>query len=252
MEVMLSLSERNPVLFWFGGANLLCFFLFLLLSETHPVNYAGTNAWHKPAKFALSTAILAWSLGWYTGYYPKAFDLDVVNWVVVATLSFEVIYIGLQAGRGEASHYNESTPFHSMMFSAMALAATVATLAVAYVGLKFSFTPPPDLPAYYLWAIRLGILLFVIFSFAGFLMGARMSHTVGGPDGGKGLPFVNWSISKGDLRIAHFVGMHALQVLPILAWFILRDLSLTLIAGFLYALLAVRVLTVALAGRPLI
>ena len=249
MEFFDILRERNQVMWWFGMLNLLVALGLVVLSVVKPVEFGGTNAWFKPIKFALSTVILSWSLGWYSGYLPAGRDVQWVNWIIVVTLAFEVIYIAMQAARGQASHFNVSTPGYSLLFSLMAIAASVATLAVGYLGWKFFASPFPDLPDYYLWAIRLGLVLFFIFSFEGFAMGARLAHSVGGPDGSQGIFFLNWSRIFGDLRVAHFIGMHALQILPILAWYLLRDLRLTLVLALLYGLLALFVLVQALQAK---
>ena len=252
MDFIEALKDRNALLFWFGVVNLLAAVVLLLASYLKPVEFQNTSAWHKPIKFALSTAILSISLAWYQGYLPVGKGLSVANWVIVVPLAFEVVYIAWQAARGEASHYNQSSPFYSFMFSMMALAATIATIAIGYIGGQFFMAPLDGVPNHYVWAIRLGFILFVIFSFEGFVMGAHMSHTVGAPDGGKGLPFLNWSIRHGDLRIAHFVGMRALQVLPILAWYLLKNTALTLTVAIGYALLAGFILMMALRGQALL
>jgi len=251
MEFILDLKIKNSVLFWFGMINLISAILFIYLSFIRPIEFAGTNAWHKPIKFALSTWILVWSVAWYSGYIPKSLDVSVVNWIVVITLAFEVYYIAWQASKGQASHYNISNAAYSLLFSLMALAASIASLAIGYIGLKFFTVDIKDIPSHYLWAIRFGFILFVVFSFQGFLMGGRMAHTVGGADGSPGIPFFNWSLTYGDLRMAHFFGMHALQVLPLLSFYLLKSSKLTWVGIGCYLLLAGFLLIQALRGQSI-
>jgi hypothetical protein len=245
------LKLRSELLFWFGAANLLLTLLFLVLTRVTTLQIVGVNAWNKPFKFAMSIAIYAWTMAWFIAYLPHL-NKGLFSWTVTVLLGLEIFYIALQAARGQLSHYNISTPLYTFLYNAMAVAATGVALYTAYIGFLFFTQKFPGLPTYYLWSIRLGIVLFVLFSFEGFIMGATLSHTVGGSDGSIGLPLVGWSLSYGDLRVAHFVGMHALQVLPLLSYYLLRNSALTIAGALLYAALAVFVLVVALQGRPLI
>ncbi len=208
------------------------------------------NAWYKPTKFALSTFFYSWAMAWFVAYLPS-FNTSIFNWSVVVLLGFEVVYIALQASRGQLSHYNISTPTYSALYFMMALAASLVTLYTAYVAVLFFASEFTSLPTYYVWAIRLGLVIFVIFSFEGFAMGSRMAHTVGAADGSKGIPFLNWSLSHGDLRIAHFIGMHALQVLPLLSYYVLKSTRATILVGLIYGLLAFVVLIQALNGSSI-
>jgi hypothetical protein len=152
-------------------------------------------------------------MGWYCYYLPN-FNVKLFNWSIIVLLGFEIAYIALQAGRGQLSHYNMSTPVYAALYSMMALAASAATLYTAYVGYLFFSNSFPELPTYYLWAIRLSILIFVIFSFEGFAMGSTLNHSVGALNDNSNLFIMGWSKTVGDLRVSHFIGMHALQVLP--------------------------------------
>jgi NO-binding membrane sensor protein with MHYT domain len=141
---------------------------------------------------------------------------------------------------------------YSALNSMMALAATLVTLYTAYVGILFFKNDFPNLPTYYLWAIRFGILIFVIFSFEGFALGLRLNHSVGALNDNSNWLIVGWSKTVGDLRVSHFIGMHALQVLPIVSFYFLKNTKLTIGLSLIYGLLALLTLIQAIQGRPLI
>lgn len=250
MDWILELKSRNEPLFYFGLANMGLAALFTMLSIATSMEVAGTNAWYKPIKFALSIGIYAWTLGWLMADLPPGRDVEIATWLIVILLGPELLYIAFQAGRGQLSHYNLSTPLYANMYTVMAVAATLVSFLTLYIAIKYFQPLATDLPDYYVWAVRLGCLLFFVFSLEGFVMGSRLSHTIGAADGGPGLPFLNWSRQFGDPRVAHFIGMHALQVLPLLAYYVLRDLRLTIGVAGMYGLLASYVLVQALQGKP--
>ena len=190
-------------------------------------------------------------MAWYCSYLPD-FNIKFFNWTIIVLLGFEIVYIAIQASKGQLSHYNVSSSFYSAMYSLMALAASLVTIYTAYVGVLFFKHSFPELPNYYVWAIRLGIIVFVIFSFEGFAMGSRMNHSVGALNDNSNWFILGWSKTVGDLRVAHFIGMHALQVLPLLSFHILKNTKWTIGLSVLYGLLALMTLIQALQGKPLI
>jgi hypothetical protein len=209
------------------------------------------NSWYKPFKFAFSTFLFAWAMAWYCYYLPN-FNINSFNWSVIILLGFEIFYIAFQASKGQLSHYNLSTPVYAALYSMMALAATLVTLYTAYIGVLFLTNTFPELPNYYVWAIRLSIILFVVFSFEGFAMGSKLNHSVGALNDNSNLFIIGWSKTVGDLRVSHFIGMHALQVLPFLSYYVLKNTKLTFGLSIIYGMLAIMTLIQALKGRPFI
>jgi hypothetical protein len=251
MDFIFQLKQRNETLFYFGLVCFLLSLLFLLLTRITSTEVHNVNAWNKPFKFAFSLAVYTWTMAWYCHYLP-AFNITRFNWTIVILWCFEIFYIALQAGKGQLSHYNSSTPLYSALYALMALAATAVTLYTAYIGVLFFKTDFPALPTYYLWAIRLGIILFVLFSFEGFAMGSRLNHSVGALNDNSNWFIIGWSKTVGDLRVSHFIGMHALQILPVLSYYVLKNTKLTIGLAIVYGLLAVLTFIQAFQGRPLI
>lgn len=245
-----TLKMKNNILFIFGCVLLLCAFISVILIFTTHRQVLGINAWIKPFKFFLSTALFVWTMAWLMQYLKESNKVMLYNWVVVVVLVFETGYIAVQAARGQLSHFNTTTPFHSVMYSCMGIAITIMTIWTGYIGYLFFTGETVPLAPAYLWGIRLGIILFVLFALEGGIMGAYMKHTVGAADGGQGAALINWSKTNGDLRIAHFIGMHALQVLPLAGYYFSKTTKDILLLGMLYFCITLVLLVQALLGKP--
>jgi hypothetical protein len=173
----------------------------------------GANVWIKPMKFALSIALLALTTAWFIGHLPAARRRSrAVGWIVgllIASGSFELGYITLQAALGQGSHYNVGDFLHGLMYSLMGLGALVLTATQPMLAWQLHRHPDLSRPAPYRLAVLIGLILTFVFG-AG--VGGLLSALQ--PPAGPALPLLGWSIGGGDLRPAHFVGIHAEQVLP--------------------------------------
>jgi len=161
-------------------------------------------------------------MGWIADELQEPGKVFSYSVMVVLVMLFELLVITWQAPNGRLSNFNTSTTLFANLFTLMGIAITTLTVWTFIPGLQFWKADAARIEAGYLWGIRLGIILFVVFSFEGGIMGAKLRHTIGAADDGTGVPFVNWSKQYGDLRIAHFFGIHALQVLPLLGYFIFK------------------------------
>jgi hypothetical protein len=184
----------------------------------------GISPWVKPFKFAVSITIYVWTIAWLLGHvkpvFPRAGRIIGVG-TAVAMLT-EIACIAGQSLRGVPSHFNVTSAFNGIVFSVMGVMITVNSLLAGWLLLLF-FDRRVALPRPYLWGIRLGLAVMLAGSLEGMAMVVRQAHTVGAADGGPGLPLVNWSTRHGDLRVAHALGLHALQVLPLVGWLASRS-----------------------------
>jgi hypothetical protein len=251
------LHRANPVLSWTGWANVgLVALALALLPFDHRI-VTGALVWVKPLKFALSITAFAWTLGWLLADLPPAAQRSVrgLSRGVAVSMAVEQFVIFTQAARGTTSHYNATSALNGILFGLMGIFIMVNTL-MSIWALYLAWRHRPHGPAGYVWGMRLGLLLFLIGSVLGGMMIHLNQHTVGAPDGGPGLPGLGWSTRAGDLRTAHFLGMHALQALPLLGWALSRWVPrqaarLTWAGAALYAGAVGGLFALALAGRPL-
>lgn len=172
------------------------------------------NVWVKPLKFMASIGLFWLSTAWFIGLLPEAQRRHpVVRGLVAVALGsglFEIAYITLQAALGQASHFNFSSPLHQLMYTLMGLGALAMTATQPVLAWRIARHGRADLDPLWREAVVAGLVLtFVLGAGVGGLLGSIQ------PPPGAGLPLVGWYLGGGDLRPAHFVGIHAQQLVPL-------------------------------------
>jgi len=261
-----------------AAAYTILFIITLALSIVDTRHIIGSPVWLKPMKFAISSILYCATLVWMLSFVEKKqFWVKLVGTGTAITLLVEVVLIVMQAVRGVRSHFNFTTPFDATVFSIMGsfiMIAWVLNLIAAVLLLRQKFQDSA-----FAWSLRLGLLITAVGAALGFSMTSPTpgqmavmqagnmpqfigAHSVGVADGGTGLPLTGWSTEGGDLRIAHFVGLHALQFVPVLGIVInqvwgnrldeKRRTRLVWVGGLGYLGLVLLALWQALRGQPLI
>jgi hypothetical protein len=199
---------------------LVCFGVCLALQNFDIRQFNGANVWMKPGKFFLSFVVQFLTVAWAMSLIPvnsrENRTIRWANWALIAAAWFELLYIVFRAARGEASHFNVATPLNAALYSMMAGASVVLVAAPAIVGWKIWRAKPQDL---WTTSVVIGFLVAALCTMVvGFTLGGNSSHWIGGDlTDATGLPIFKWSTTGGDLRVAHFIGLHAMQFVPMAA-----------------------------------
>lgn len=236
----------------------------------------GAPVWLKPAKFGISSAVYLGALAWMVRDMPASRLTRIASTVIAWIMVGETLLVTLQAARGQQSHFNVDTPLDGAIFSTMGSGIALVWLLSAVLLVQHLRAPAVDRSL--AMAFRIGLALNIVGAGVGWVMVRPLpaqlaamkrqehpfragAHTVGAPDGGTSLPITGWSRTHGDLRIPHFVGLHGLQLLPLIVLAIraLRrtrddapERSLLTVASGACVALFVTALLHALAGRPLL
>lgn len=246
------LRRRNPPLYWFGLFNIAVGIICILLQFADNEQLLGINRWVKPMKFYLSVGIMALSMGWLMYYLDNRRKIKWYSAVIIVTMFFENGLIIMQAIRHTTSHFNVlHGGFDAGVFSLMGILITIFIIVCVLIAISFFRQKQFTISVAYLWGIRLGLVLFIFFSLEGGVMVGLLKHTIGAADGGNGLPLVNWSRQYGDLRIAHFAGIHALQLLPLLGYYVAKTKKQMLWITAIYFILVMALFYQAMQGIPL-
>ena len=273
-ERLRDLFFASPVLMLTAGAMAIDLIVCVVGLLTDRTIITGLPAWVKPTKFAISTGIYALSVVFIIRYTPIwKRTLRVVELLTGLALALEIVLIDLQAARHTTSHFNVATAFDRHVFEAMG--AGIGVLWISSIVLAVATFRTRYKSRMWTVVVRYGMLLAVLGSGSGAFMappshaqindartnGHMMlsgSHTIGGPDGGKGLPMLGWSTQHGDVRVAHFLGLHGLQVLASLALFLEgrrvqqgRATRIVSVAAGCYGSLFLFTLVEALLARPI-
>lgn len=223
--------------------------------------FQGSLVWIKPFKFALSIAVffatLAFAFDRLSDRVQRQTKWRILVAVLAAAFWLEMLYITAQAAQGSASHFRVDSAFHGIMYSLMGFGAFCLVAGTALIGWAMLRDGASTLSADVRFGVGVGFILSTVLTLiTAFTLGGNGSHFVGTPPvGAATIPFFGWSGAVGDLRPSHFVALHAMQAIPLLAWAVQGRASarMWIIGGSVgYTALTLALFAQALMGLPMV
>jgi hypothetical protein len=186
----------------------------------------GVSVWSKPLKFETSLIVAYTTLLLLLPLIDgKVLSGRTIRWAALASGLMgvlEIFYIIVQAARGRASHFNNSTPLEAVFYGLMGVGAVTIVIGCMIIGWMLLRHGRKDAGVGVrlggAWGLMIGGVLTIVT--AGVMSSGAIEpggHWVGGvrSDAG-GLFLFGWSTTGGDLRVPHFFATHLMQGLPIL------------------------------------
>jgi hypothetical protein len=191
----------------------------------------GESVWLKPLKFGFAMGVYTLTLAWLLGKLTKGRRLGWWLGTVFAVAGvLDVGAVAYAAANGTFSHFNQNTDpvarTVQTVFSFGIFPLLLTSLIIAIL-LLFQRVGDRTLTRALRAGLGLAVASMVVALWLSTSSGATPrtvtdanghqvpmigAHGIGDPDG-NGMPVTHWSTTGGDLRVPHFIGMHAIQVL---------------------------------------
>jgi hypothetical protein len=255
-----SLAVREPRLMAFAFISIVLMIPLAVAAAIDDRTLGEVSVWIKPLKFLMSVGLFLGTLGFFMPMTSEAFRRSAcgrfVVWGSVTTAIFELAYIMWRASRGEASHFNLSTPLAGIFFALMGIAALILSTTGLVLAWGITRSDAPLANRTYREAVALGLILtFALGTMTGIVISIGGGHLVGtAPEGSLNLPLVGWSRTVGDLRVPHFIGLHAQQTIAIVGFLVSGiQRGRMMVRGFacIYSIVVIALFLQAIAGHPM-
>ena len=225
--------KRNSIFFWYGILNFVLFFFCLGFSLFDDTQVLGKNAWLTPMKYYFSIGIFIWSMGVYLYYLNNKLQRSLLIWGLLVTTFLQTSGVLFQSLRGVSSFYKQYTPFDEFIFNLQIVNYFVFFILMLAITYLFYFQKKNSNSQHFTWGIRLGLVIFLI----GLSIGFYMMLVYGNYQSIEGITILNKK--QGNLIIPFFLGIHGLQIIPLLSYYIFQNKRQVVNFAWLYVIMMV-------------